>query len=589
MASPPMTSPTEQALRKSPTGIRGLDLITEGGLPSGRPTLLCGNAGCGKTLLALEFLVHGATALGEPGVFMSFEESPRDLAENARSLGIDLDGLVAAKQLVIDYVHIERGEIDETGDYDLEGLFIRLGLAIDTIGAKRVVLDTIEAVFSGLSNDGILRAELRRMFRWLKDRGVTAIITGERGGETLTRHGLEEYVSDCVVLLDHRVADQVATRRLRVVKYRGSSHGTNEYPFLIDASGIEVLPVTSLQLDHPVSDERISTGVPDLDTMLEGRGYYRGSSVLISGTAGSGKTALVSHAVVAACARGERVLFFGFEESPDQILRNMRSIGLDLARPLGEGLLRFDCSRPTLRGLEAHLTAMHRRIRTFAPDLVVVDPISSLATVGSSADVRAMLLRLMDHLKSQGVTAMYTSLTIGGEESEETSAVGISSLIDTWLLVRDIEAGGERNRGLFVIKSRGMAHSNQVREFLITSNGIQLTEVYLSGEGMFTGSARVAHEAHVRQVEAQRSAARELKRRALENRRRALESQVAALRLQFEAETKELEHALALETAQEGLERQDRARLARSRRISGNGETHTGGMDSADDPRGTPS
>src|SRR5215813_12091512 len=460
-------------LPKTLTGILGLDEITFGGLPKGRPTLICGGAGCGKTLMSMEFLVHGATQFNEPGVFMAFEETEEELRKNVASLGYDLKDLTDNKKLIIDYVHIERSEIEETGEYDLEGLFVRLGYAIDTIGAKRVVLDTIETIFAGLPNPFILRAELRRLFRWLKDKGVTAVITGERGDGSLTRQGLEEYVSDCVILLDHRVREQVSTRRLRIVKYRGSTHGTNEYPFLIDENGIHVLPLTSLQLNHAASNERISSGVPRLDTMLGGEGYFRGSSILISGTSGTGKTSLAAYFANATCARGERCLYLAFEESPQQLVRNMKSIGLDLGPWIKKGLLRLEASRPTLLGIEAHLALMHKMVTDFDPQVVVIDPVSNFAAAGTEADAQAMLLRLIDLLKARGITAMLVHLTGGGSALESTD-IGVSSLIDTWIFLRDIELAGERNRGLYVLKSRGMNHSNQIREFLITSEGVKL-------------------------------------------------------------------------------------------------------------------
>jgi circadian clock protein KaiC len=465
---------TLRSLPKAPSGIMGLDEILGGGLPQGRPTLICGSAGCGKTLMAMEFLVRGAMDYGEPGVFMSFEESAEELTQNVRSLGFDLDDLAARNLLGIDYVHVERSEIEETGEYDLDGLFIRLGYAIDSIGARRVVLDTLEALFSSLTNTTILRAELRRLFRWLKDKGVTAVITGERGDGALTRYGLEEYISDCVILLDHRVKEQLAIRRLRVVKYRGSLHGTNEYPFIIDERGIEVLPITSLGLEHEVSTERVSTGIAALDDMLGGQGYFRGSSLLISGGAGTGKTSLAAHFVAAACGRGERCIFFAFEESPGQIIRNLRSIGLDLEPWVNQGLLRFQAARPTLHGLERHLVMMHKAIRDFQPQVVVLDPITNFLSVGNGEDVKAMLMRLIDFLKMQRITLLLTSLS-HGVESESTD-VDISSLIDTWILVRQIELDGERKRGLYVLKSRGMAHSNQVRELVLSERGVELTE-----------------------------------------------------------------------------------------------------------------
>lgn len=480
-------------IAKCPTGIEGLDEITGGGLPRGRPTLICGSAGCGKSLMSMEFLVRGITQYNEPGVLVTFEESPRDVTQNVTSLGFDLNDLVARKKLVLDYVRIAPEEIMETGEYDLDGLFIRLNHAIDSIGARRVVLDTLETLFGGLSNAGILRAELRRLFEWLKEKGVTAVVTGEKGDAALTRQGLEEYVSDCVIFLDHRIIDQVSTRRLRVVKYRGSVHGTNEYPFLIDSDGITVLPITSVGLNHDSSNERISSGIAELDQMLGGQGYYRGSSILVSGTAGTGKSTLAAYFADASCRRGEKCLYFAFEESPSQIIRNMRGIGLDLGKWVNQGLLKFHASRPSLQGLETHLAGMHKHIKAFQPKAVVVDPISNLINVGSSNEVNSMLLRILDFLKTKNISAQMTSLTSGGLEA--ATEVGISSLMDTWLLVRDIELNGQRNRGLYILKSRGMQHSNQIREFLITPQGIRLVDNYVGSEGVLTGSARLAQEA----------------------------------------------------------------------------------------------
>ncbi|MBP2679553.1 MAG: circadian clock kinase KaiC [Deltaproteobacteria bacterium] len=478
---------------KCPSGIRGLDEITGGGLPRGRPTLVAGSAGCGKTLFAMEFLVRGALERGEPGVFMAFEESARDLAQNVASLGFDLADLAARKKLLVDFVSIERTEIQETGEYDLGGLFIRLGHAIDSIGAKRVVLDTIESLFAGLSNEAILRSELRRLFRWLKKKGVTAVITAERGENTLSRHGLEEYVADCVIMLDHRVTEQVSTRRARVVKYRGSRHETNEFPFLIGDDGIFLLPVTSMGLDYEVSTARISTGIPRLDTMLGGKGYFRGSSILVTGTPGTGKTSIASTFADAACRRGERCIYIAFEEGREQIFRNMRSIGIDLAAWAAKGLLHVHAGRPTVAGLETHILTIHRLGDEFRPKVVVIDPISNLAEVGNQVDVKAMLSRLIDHFKSNGVTTFFTSLVAKGSY-EENSGVGISSLMDTWLQLEDIEKSGEHNRGLFILKSRGMAHSNQIREFLLSDRGIDLLDVPVSSGELLMGSARVAME-----------------------------------------------------------------------------------------------
>lgn len=463
-------------LEKCPTGIRGLDEITQGGLPRGRPTLVCGGAGCGKTLLAMEFIVRGIQDFGEPGAFMAFEETAEDLTKNVSSLGFDLAGLMRQKKLAIDYVHIERSEIEETGEFDLEGLFVRLGAMIDEVKAKRVVLDTVEALFAGLPNEAILRAELRRLFRWLKVKGVTAVITGERGQNSLSRHGLEEYVSDCVIDLDHRVANQIATRRLRVVKYRGSQHGTNEYPILINESGLSVLPISSLGLNYPVSSERVSTGIPELDAMMGGKGYYKGSSILISGMAGTGKSSLVTAFADHLCRLGQRCLYLSFEESPDQITRNMASIGFDLRQWVKRGLLGFHAVRPTVSGLEMHLVNMMKLVETSQPDGVVVDPITNLTSVGQGDEIQEMLTRVIDFLKNRSITSLFTSLTEPSSALEQSEA-GISSLMDTWLLLRTLESARERNRFLNILKSRGMAHSSQIREFALTDHGIELREL----------------------------------------------------------------------------------------------------------------
>ena len=460
-------------LPKSPTGIPGMDEITGGGLPKGRPTLVAGGAGCGKTLFAMEFLVNGAAQYNEPGVFIAFEENADELGQNVASLGFDLKELIKQKKLIIDYVRIERSEIEETGEYDLEGLFIRLGHAIDSIGARRVVLDTIEVLFAALPNHGILRAELSRLFRWLKNKGVSAVVTAERGDGTMTRFGLEEYIADCVILLDHRVTEQISTRRMRIVKYRGSLHGTSEYPFLIGKNGISVLPITSLGLEHKVSRERISSGVKDLDDMLDGKGYYRGSSILLSGTAGTGKTSLAAAFVDAACQRGERCLFFAFEESTSQIIRNMRSIGIDLLPHVKKGLLQFHVARPTIYGLEMHLVTMYNLIKEYKPSVVVLDPITDFTVVGTKAEVKAAITRIIDFLRTNQITALFTSFTLE-DNSPDQFIVGISSLIDAFISLRNLESNGERHRGLFVLKSRGMAHSNQIRSFSLTDDGIKI-------------------------------------------------------------------------------------------------------------------
>jgi circadian clock protein KaiC len=523
-------------LEKARTGIAGFDEVTAGGLPKGRPTIVCGGPGCGKTMFAIEFLVRGATQFGQPGVLMSFEETAEEMTKNVKSLGFDLKTLSAKKKLVVDFVRIEPSEIQETGAYDLEGLFIRLQHAVDSIGAKRVVLDTLEAVFSGFSNQGLLRAEIRRLFRWLKERGLTTVVTAERGDGTLTRYGLEEYVSDCVIFLDHRVRDQVSTRRMRIVKYRGSSHGADEYPFLIDEQGFSVLPSSSMRLNHQVSSQRISSGVRDLDEMLEGKGYYRGASVLISGTAGSGKSSLAAHFANQAAADGKRCLYVLFEESPAQAVRNMRSIGVDLEPHVKKGLLLLEAWRPTQSGLEMHLLRIHKLVERFKPEAVIIDPITNLM-VGSEHEVNAMLMRLIDFLKMRQITAFFTALTQGGSNLEKTD-VRISSLIDTWLLVRDTEVNGERNRCIYVLKSRGMAHSNQVREFVMTSKGINLIPVYVGGGTVLTGSARLSQEAREKAEELSKLREFQERRRDLEAKRKALEARVNALRAEFAEEEK---------------------------------------------------
>jgi circadian clock protein KaiC len=557
---------SSDVLKKIPTGIAGLDEITGGGLPAGRPTLVCGSAGCGKSLLGVEFLIRGALEFSEPGVLMTFEESADDIKKNVASLGFNVTELVAKKKLIIDQVRVERNEIEENGEYDLEGLFIRLGHAIDSLKARRVVLDTIETLFSGLSNQAILRSELRRLFGWLKERGMTTIITGERGDGTLTRQGLEEYVSDCVILLDHRVNGQISTRRLRVVKYRGSTHGTNEYPFLIDEKGFSVLPITVTSMDYKVSSERVPSGIPALDEMLGGKGFYRGSAILLSGTAGTGKTSMAAHLAEATCRRGERCMFFSFEESPAQIMRNMREIGLDLQKHVRKGFLQFQSARPTVHGLEMHLVRMHKMIAQFNPSTVLVDPVSNLQKAGSLDDSTNMLIRLVDFLRQKNITAFLISLSSGGKFLEATDE-GLSSMVDTWLLLRDIEAGGERNRLLYVLKARGMAHSNQVREFLITAKGIQLVGAYLGSAGVLTGSARLSQEA--RELAERQAATDELKRKqlALNHRQKSIEAQIAALRAGWQLEQEEFARILAGTKQREHQTELERAAMAKSRRV----------------------
>jgi circadian clock protein KaiC len=548
ITAPIAAAKAAQAPAKVRTGISGLDEVTLGGLPAGRPTLICGGPGCGKTLLATTFLVNGAVMFNEPGVFMSFEESGDDLVQNVASMGFDLGALVAQKKVTIDFVRLERSEIEESGEYDLEGLFVRLDYAIKTVGAKRVVLDTLEVLFAGLGDTQILRAEIRRLFAWLKQHNLTAVITAEQGAGALTRFGIEEYVSDCVLLLDNRVSNQITTRRLRIVKYRGSAHGTNEYPFLIDKRGISVLPVTSAGLSHAASDVVISTGIPGLNQMLGAGGFYTGTSILVSGTAGTGKTSMAAHFVDSVCDRGERCLYFAFEESPAQIIRNMRSIGLDLKPRIDAGLLRFEAARPSLFGLEMHLARIYREIEAFEPAAVVLDPISALR--GETGDVHSMLLRIIDLLKSRGITAFLTDL-LSLDGMDKTDA-GMSSLMDTWLSLAQLESNGERNRGMFVLKSRGMDHSNQIREYQLTSQGVKLVNAYLGQGGVLTGSARVAQELVDAASAVRRTQDNERKQRDLQRKRAALERQIAELRAELEFEEEE---ALKSQQHEEELER----------------------------------
>jgi len=554
-----------KSIAKSPTGIKGFDEIIDGGLPKGRTTLVCGSAGCGKTLLSMEFIARGASEYREPGVYVSFEETPEELISNFNSLDFDIRDLIRQKKLSFEYIHIDKSEIEETGEYDLEGLFIRLKSATSSIGAKRIVLDTIEALFAGF-NEAIIRAELRRLFRWLKDEGLTAIVTGEKGENTLTRYGLEEYVADCVIVLDHRITNQMAVRRLRVVKYRGSVHGTDEYPFLIDERGINVLPITSLGLAHKTSNERISSGIKALDEMMEGKGYYKGSSILISGSAGTGKTSMASQFVEAACRRGERCLYFTFEESPNQVIRNMLSIGLDLEKWTKSGKLQFHAARPSMYGLEMHLAVMHKTVKSFKPDNVVIDPISNLISIGSTPEVRSMLTRLMDFLKVNGTTTIFTNLASGGAEGNtEQLEMGVSSLMDTWISMRDIESDGERNRGIYILKSRGMAHSNQVREFFLTDNGIKLTDVYIGSKGVLTGSARLNQEA---QDEADRVLAEksiEKKTKEMMLKKKLLEAEIESMRAKYESEEGEMRQSLDEEKARLKQVGMDRLTMAEKR------------------------
>jgi circadian clock protein KaiC len=552
---------------KAPTGIKGFDEITFGGLPRGRPTLVAGGAGSGKTMFCMEFIVHGAVEYDEPGVYVSFEENVSDLKKNFRSLGYDLDKLIKDKKVLLDHVFIERSMIEETGEYDLEALFIRLGYAIDSIGAKRVALDTIEVLFAGLQNQAIVRSELLRLFRWMKDRGITAMVTGERGVNTLTRYGLEEYIADCVISLDARVMEQLTTRRLRIIKYRGSSHGADEYPFLIGKEGITIFPITSIKTDYEISKERVSTGIPRMDMMFGGSssGYFKGSSILVSGTAGTGKTSFAAYFVNSACERGEKCLYFAFEETQGQIIRNMESIGLDLGQWVKKGLLKFHITRPALYGLETHLVMMEDDIKKFDPGNVVIDPITDFSAVGGGREVKSMLTRLNDMMKSRGINVFFTDL-VRGDILPEAPEMYISSLIDTWIMLRNFEHNGERNRGLTILKSRGMAHSNQIKEFLITNNGIDLLDPYIGPAGVLMGSAKQVQEAvdQAALLEAQRKI--DYKQALLTEMHREARAKQEAIKAEYTA--KENEMALEIEEVRQDMDRmmKERESMASARK-----------------------
>lgn len=557
-----VTSNTDKTkLEKCSSGIEGLDEITEGGLPKGRPSLICGSAGCGKTMFAMQFLINGAKN-NEPGLFVSFEETKEELEKNFASLGMDLKTFEEQKKFAVEYIYMERSEVEETGEFDLEGLFIRLGYAVEQIGAKRIVLDTVEAIFSGLPNEFILRAELRRLFNWLKTKGLTSIITGERGEKTLTRYGLEEYVADCVILLDNPVVNKISTRNLRIIKYRGSSHGYNEYPFLIDEDGISILPVTSLLLEHEASDEFVQTGIERLDTMLGGKGFYKGSSVLVTGAAGTGKSSLGASFADNVCKNGEKCLIFAFEESPQQIIRNMKSIGIELEQYIDQGLLKFHATRPTLYGLETHLVTIHKVVKDFKPDVVIFDPISNLITVGSSEEVKSMLTRLIDYLKSNQITTLSNSLTMIGQIETD---VGVSSLMDTWIDLRSVESNGERNRTIDIVKTRGMYHSNQIREFKLTDEGIKIVDVYLGPAGMLTGSARITQISKEKTEKLERELEIERKQWELEQKRKKIEAQITELKSGFEAEKLELDSIIAQKRLKEESIANERDIMAKTR------------------------
>jgi circadian clock protein KaiC len=545
-------------LPRASTGIRGLDELTKGGIPRGCATLVCGPAGSGKTVLALEFITRGAAVLNEPGVYVSFEETKDKIERNISSLGIEPKKLIRQNKLYIDYIDSRQGNNAEVGEFELTGLFIRLERAINKVKAKRVVIDGSEALFGSFANQHIIRREFARLFQWLDSKGVTSLVTGEKGEGTLTRHGLEEYLADCVLYLDHRVHDQLSTRRLRVIKYRGAPHSADEFPFLIDENGICVLPLTSLGLNHPAINERISTGIKSLDLLFGGKGFFRGSSVLVSGTAGTGKSSIAATFVNAGCARGESSLYFAFEESKEQICRNMKSIGLNLDRWVRKGLLHFETFRPTIYGLESHLANIERIVKKHRPKVAVIDPITNFTSLGSTSEVKNMLMRLIDYLKTFQITSLFTSLTDGGAPVEQSS-VGVSSLIDTWLLVRDLEMAGERNRGLYILKSRGMAHSNQIREFVITDNGLDLIPVYVGTDGsVYIGAARAAKESEEAAFRKNAPAIKHARAEIKAQREKAFQAELNLLRAKFETQEKEI---LGRELKEEPRERQT-ARLA---------------------------
>lgn len=557
-------------LEKIPSGIKGFDDITGGGLPKGRPSLISGGPGCGKTLFAMEFIIRGISDYDEPGVFVAFEENIDDLKKNFRSMGFDLDELIRQKKLVLDHIAIERTEIEETGEYDLEGLFIRLGSMIDEVGAKRIAIDTLETIFSGFANEGILRSELHRLFHWLKDRGVTAVVTGERGDRSITKYGLEEYVADCVITLDHRLMNQIATRRLRIVKYRGSIHGTDEYPFLISSDGISVLPITSMSLTHKASDERISSGIPRLDTMLGGKGFYRGSSILVSGQAGTGKTSIAATFIDAACGRGEKCLFFIFEESESQLLRNMKSIGINLEPWVNSGLLKFHAVRPTAYSLEMHLSVMLKLIGEFKPRVVAVDPISNLYPIGDDIQVRSMLMRLIDYAKALHITGLFTNLSNDGNYglyTNEPTEMHVSSLMDAWLVLKNVEGNGERNRAFSIIKSRGMAHSNQLREFVLSDTGIQLLDVYKGREGVFFGSARMAQESGEIDERLRKNEEIDRKKREIASKHKLMEIEIEMLKEKYIREEEDMKILIGQDISREKTEAKTMKEIATQRQV----------------------
>ncbi|WP_240236172.1 circadian clock protein KaiC [Nocardioides sp. CFH 31398] len=554
-------------LEKAATGIEGFDDITFGGLPRARATIVTGAAGSGKSMFGVEFLAQGARAYGEPGVLLSFEETADELVANAASIGVDLRAMADEGTLVVDSAAGDLDDLVQSGAFDLEGLLLRLAAAIDAVGARRVVLDTVETLFSTLPDETTVRREFARLLRWLKERDLTVVVTAERGQQgRLTRHGIEEYVSDCVVVLDHRVEDEVATRRMRVAKYRGSPHGTNEFPFLISGRGLVVMPLHHDELTE-VSEERVSLGIPELDTMVGG-GVFRGSTIMISGSAGTGKTSIAACAADAACRRGEKALFLSFEEPSGQVVRNMRSIGLDLQHWIDKGLLVVQHMRPAITGLEAHLASLHMILDEHPAEVVVLDAVASLSRGVASYASASAVARDIAMLRLRGATTVLTALA--GTHDDPHTDVSASSLVDAWLLVRNVENDGERNRLLMTIKNRGSFHSNQVREFLLTDDGPRLVDVFVGPDGVLTGSAREQQEARDASTEDARRRDQERRRASIERRREEVEAQIATLRRQLEdelADFADVDDSAADEAADRAAERADSA----ARRVGGGG------------------
>jgi circadian clock protein KaiC len=558
-------APPLPGIAKCSSGIHGFDEITFGGLPRGRSTLICGGAGTGKTLFAMEFIVRGARDFREPGLFVTFEESAAELVTNVASLGIDLAQLIERKRLAIDHIQLSPSEIMATGEFNLDGLFIHLGAAIKAVGAKRIAIDSLGTLLARLPNELILGGELRRLFAWLKELGITAIITTELGDTTLTRYRLDEYISDCVIVLDQRVINQMSTRRLRIIKYRGALHGTNEYPMLIDEGGLSVLPIRALNLDYPLTGQHQRTGIPRLDTMLGGKGFYRGSCILISGSAGSGKTSLAALFALQLAREGKRCLYLPTEEAPRQLLRNLTSIGVDLAVPLRQGLLKMQPIRPTIFGLEQHLLNIQREVEHFRPAAVIIDPTSSLTSIGDPLAIEGMLIRLINFLKMKGITLLLTSLTAGGP-LEEASMAAISSQVDTWIVQKMVQTPSERNRVLYIMKSRGMAHSNQLREYTLSARGVDLLDVYDSGGEEATGTGRLRQQAHAEAEEKVRSLAAEQGLRARAQTRRNLQAQIAELETQLSETKLDRQREQRRVQSQAATLRTDQTRLARARK-----------------------